>query len=196
MALQELLRRAAAGCLLAWHALQRHYHPRLRSVLRHHYLRPQHPLNRVIDPDDLIQPAWLALHLSFQQPRPFASEGHLWGFLVIVVVHQFFGCHRAYFGTAKRSPRREEPLDLAMHDRRARVQGLDPALEAEAWDEYEHLLAGATPHQRDLLQADWPGGRPGVQAQRRALRVRLEERLFGRMRTARDRRRRPAPTPC
>jgi predicted O-linked N-acetylglucosamine transferase (SPINDLY family) len=169
--LQELLRRIAAGCQEAFTTLHACYNRTLVRSLRRRYLKRHHPLRRDIDPADLTQVTWMALSLRLRQGATFADERELLRFLQAVAANEFRAYYRSRMLVDKRSQRREESLDLTLHDRPAtRGDGLDPAALVAAQDEYEHLLAGLTIRQRELLCQPSHEGRPAQeQAERRAL---------------------------
>jgi RNA polymerase sigma-70 factor (ECF subfamily) len=71
------------------------------------------------DPSDLVQQALLEAHERFEQFRG-TSEAELAGWLRTILAHNLADARRR-LDTAKRDPRRERPIELALEESSARL---------------------------------------------------------------------------
>jgi DNA-directed RNA polymerase specialized sigma24 family protein len=122
---RSLLERAAAGDQAAATDLVEHFSAVLRRFVCRHYLPPGHLLCERMDSSDLVQDAMVAALQALRDGKEFAGEPAFVSFLCRVAHNGFLKAIRMHVTAAKRTLRRQQPLDVRRHDKPG--PDLDPA---------------------------------------------------------------------
>jgi RNA polymerase sigma factor (sigma-70 family) len=187
-----LLRRLRNGCPEAARAVVHHYSPALLLVIRRTL---NQRLQSLLDPDDLLQDAWVAFFVGHAGDDPFSTAGQLLAFLRRTARHKALQANRHHLNCRKADLRRQRSLehpdvcpDRDLVDRRPTP--VEAALAREQWDS---LLRGRSRAQRHVLTLLYYGHTRQEIAQQLGIHERTVRRFLEQVRASIPREGSPRP---